>query len=405
VSKPYRVRRVQEALDTFRPAGRTTVETVAVDDVLGRVPATDVLAPAALPGFARSAVDGYAVMATDTSDASDALPTSLEIVGAIRMGEPPPSALRHGTALSVATGGALPDGADAVVKVEDTDAPSPYRVRISRRALPGQHVVQEDDDFAVGAVLAAAGRPIGVREVAAFSASGCERVEVWRRPRVAIISTGDEVVPPDTASLRPGQVRDAIGPAIAALVCVAHGEPVRHGIVPDNEVALEAACREALFDCDILVLSAGSSIGERDLTARVVERLGPPGVWCHGLALRPGRPTLLADVGGVPVIGLPGNPLSALVVFELVGCPIVRRVGGFAAEPARPSVTAILAGDLPSAVGRLDIVQVRLAEGLAEPLPKGSALLSTLVRADGQIVIPEDIEGLHAGEPVEVYLR
>ena len=153
------------------------------------------------------------------------------------------------------------------------------------------------------------------------------------------------------------------------------------------------------------MLSAGSSVGERDLTARVVERLGPPGVWCHGLAMRPGRPTLLADVGGVPVIGLPGNPLSALVVFELVGCPIVRRVGGFAAEPARPGVTAILAEDVPSAVGRLDIVQVRLADGLARPLPKGSALLSTLVRADGHIVVPEDLEGLRAGEPVEVYLR
>lgn len=405
MSKPPRVRRVQEALDTFRPTRRTTIETVPVDHVLGRVPATDVLAPAALPGFARSAVDGYAVMATDTSEASEELPTSLEIAGAIRMGEPAPPALRHGTALSVATGGALPAGADAVVMVEYTDAPSPDRVRVSRRAVPGQHVVLADDDFAVGAVLAEAGRPIGVREVAALSAAGCECVEVWRRPRVAIISTGDEVVPPDTASLRPGQVRDAIGPAIAALVRVAHGEPVRHGIVPDNEAALEAACREALVDCDILVLSAGSSVGERDLTARVVERLGPPGVWCHGLAMRPGRPTLLADVGGVPVIGLPGNPLSALVVFELVGCPIVRRVGGFAVEPVRPGVSAILAEGVPSAVGRLEIVQVRLADGLAEPLPKGSALLSTLVRADGHTVVPEDLEGLRAGESVEVYLR
>jgi molybdopterin molybdotransferase len=405
VSKPSRVRRVQEALDTFRPTRRTTIETVALDDALGRVPASDVVAPVALPGFARSAVDGYAVVAADTSVASQALPASLVMVGAVRMGEPPPAALRRGTALAVATGGALPAGADAVVMVEDTDAPAPDQVRISRAARPGQHVVGEDDDFAVGAVLAPAGRPIGVREVAALSAAGSDRIPVWRRPRVAIISTGDEVVPSGTATLRPGQVRDAIGPAIAALVRVAHGEPVRHGIVPDREDALEAACRDALAGCDILVLSAGSSVGERDLTARVVERLGPPGVWCHGLAMRPGRPTLLADIGGVPVIGLPGNPLSALVVFDLVGCPIVRRVGGFTSEPARPSVTAILARDVPSAAGRLDVVQVRVADGRAEPLPKGSALLSTLVRADGQVIVPEASEGLHAGEPVEVHLR
>jgi molybdopterin molybdotransferase len=152
------------------------------------------------------------------------------------------------------------------------------------------------------------------------------------------------------------------------------------------------------------VLSAGSSVGERDLTAQVVERLGPPGIWSHGLAMRPGKPTLLAEVAGVPVIGLPGNPLSALVVFELIGCPLVRRMAGFAHEPARASTRAVLAQDVPSALGRLDIVQVRLVRGEARPLPKGSALLSTLVRADGQFLVPEERASIAAGERVEVWL-
>jgi molybdopterin molybdotransferase len=405
VSKPSRVRRVQEALDTFRPARRTTVETVALDEALGRVPAADLVAPTALPGFARSAVDGYAVFAADTTIASEAVPASLEMAGTVRMGEPPPGPLRRGTALAVPTGGALPAGSDAVVRVEDTDAPDEGRVRVSRAAQAGQHVVGEDDDFAVGAVLAPAGSPIGVREVAALAASGYAAVAVWRRPRVAIISTGDEVVPAETDTLLPGQVRDAIGPAIAALVRTEHGEPVRHGIVRDDERALEASCRTALAGCDMLVLSAGSSVGDRDLTSRIVERLGPPGIWGHGLAMRPGRPTLLADVGGIPLIGLPGNPLSALVVFELVGVPILRRIGGLTSEPTRPRTGAVLARDLLSARDRLDIVQVQLDDGRAEPLPKGSALLSTLVRADGHVIVPEECAALHAGDPVEVWLR
>jgi molybdopterin molybdotransferase len=404
VSKPFGVRRVQEALDTFRPARRTTIETVALDDASGRAPARDVLAASALPGFTRSAVDGYAVLAADTAGATGEAPASLDVAGTVRMGDPPSAPLRPGTALAVATGGALPAGADAVAMVEDTEADGEGQVWIARAARTGQHVVGADDDFAMGAVLVRAGHMIGVRQIAALAAAGNDRVEVWRRPRVAIISTGDEVVPADTAIVRPGQVRDAIAPALAALVAAAHGEPVRLGIVPDDAHALEAALRTALEECDIVVLSAGSSVGDRDLTARVVERLGPPGIWCHGLAMRPGRPTLLADIGGVPLIGLPGNPLSALVVFELIGCPIVRRSGGLVDEPTRSTVIAELAADVESAVGRLDIVQVRLLDGRAHPLPKGSALLSTLVRAHGQLVVPEERAAVHAGERVLVQI-
>jgi molybdopterin molybdotransferase len=398
------VRRVQEALEGFRPSRRTAIEPVAVADALGRVPASPLLAETALPGFARSAVDGYAIIASDTATASLRTPASLEIVGVQRTGEPPRAELQPATAVAIPTGGALPAGADAVVMVEDVETDPGGSVRISGTARTGQHVVGEDDDFAVGAMLVQAGRPIGARELAALSAAGIGRIDVRARPRVAIISTGDEVVPPETRHLQPGQVRDAIAPAIAALVRLAHGDPIRRGIVPDDEHALEAACRAGLRDCDMVVLSAGSSVGERDLTARVVERLGPPGVWCHGLSLRPGKPTLLADVAGVPLIGLPGNPLSALVVFELIGCPLVRRLAGIEHEPPRASTRAVLAQDVTSAKGRLDVVQVQLVDGEARPLPRGSALLSTLVRADGQLIVPEERAAIPAGEQVEIWL-
>lgn len=404
MSEPPRVRRVQEALEEFRPSRRTAIEQVAVRDALGRVPASSVLASSALPGFARSAVDGYAVTAAETATASEQTPVTLEVVGAQRTGEPPRSALAPGTSVRIATGGAVPAGADAIVMVEQTEADAHGRVRISRAARRGQHVVGEDDDFAIGSMLLEAGHPIGPRHLAALSAAGVLELSVRARPRVAIISTGDEVVPPETPQLRAGQVRDAIAPAIAALVEQAHGVPVQRGIVPDDADAIEAACRAALDDCDMVVLSAGSSIGERDLTGRTVERLGPPGIWCHGLALRPGKPTLLADVSGTPVIGLPGNPLSALVVFELIGCPIVRRLAGFAFEPMRPTTHAVLGHDVVSALGRLDILQVQLVGGEVRALPRGSALLSTLVRADGQLVVPEELEAIAAGEQVEIWL-
>jgi molybdopterin molybdotransferase len=221
---------------------------------------------------------------------------------------------------------------------------------------------------------------------------------------VAIVSTGDEVVAPQTPVLEPGQVRDATAVALAALVSDAGGEPDPRGIVPDDRVALEQALRRARDGCDMVVVSAGSSVGARDETAAAAAALGEPGIWCHGLAIRPGKPTLLADCDGVPVVGLPGNPRSALVVFRLVGMPLVRLVGGITVPPPDPVVRARLARDLPSAAGRLDVVQVRLHDGLAEPLFGKSALLSMLAAADGYVVVPEPATGLAGGTDVDVVL-
>ena len=401
----FAVRTVGEALAGFRPARRTGTGRVALEEALGRVPAEPVRAPHALPGFARATVDGFAVRAADTYGVSEGQPGYLDLAGEAVMGRPPEAALRPGAAIAIATGAPLPPGADAVVKVEHTQSTLPGLIEVVRPATPGEGMVREDEDAAAGAELARPGRPLRAADLGMLAAAGVTEVYAHARPGVAIVSTGDELVPPETAELETGQVRDATAPALAALVREAGGEPSFAGIVPDERDALEATLRRALADgCDLLVVSAGSSVGARDETASAIASLGEPGIWCHGLAFRPGKPTLLAECGGVPVIGLPGNPRSALVVFRLIGMPLVRLVGGCTGPPPEPTVRARLARDLPSAAGRLDVVQVALAEGVATPLFGSSALLSILARADGYVVVPEAATGLPGGAEVEVTL-
>jgi molybdopterin molybdotransferase len=400
----FTTRTVGEALAGFRPGRRTAAETVPLTSALHRVPARPVTAPHALPGFARSTVDGYAVRAADTYGVSDGLPGYLDVTGAVLMGAEPDVTVGPGTAASMPTGGVLPAGADAVVMIEYTAEAMPGTIEVVRPVAPGDGVVRADEDAAAGAELAPAGRPLRAQDLGMLAAAGVTEVAVHRRPRVTVLSTGDEVVPPGTAALRPGQVRDASAVALAALVADAGGEPVQGGIVPDDAAALESALRATLGRSDLIVISAGSSVGARDETAGVVRGLGAPGIWCHGLAIRPGKPTLLAECGDVPIIGLPGNPRSALVIFRLLGVPLVRLVGGCTAPPPEPAVRARLARDLASATGRLDVVQVRVRDGVATPLFGLSALLSVLTAADGFVVVPEEATGLDAGAEVEVTL-
>jgi molybdopterin molybdotransferase len=301
------------------------------------------------------------------------------------------------------TGGVLPDGADAVVMVEFTAETMPGTVEVTRPVAPGSGIVRADEDVAAGDVLVPAGRPLRAPDLGLLAAAGVVTVAVHARPRVVIISTGDEVVPPASPTLAPGQVRDATASALAALVADACGEPVLAGIVGDEPGALRSALHGALARADLVVVSAGSSVGARDETAAAVAALGE--IWCHGLAIKPGKPTLLAECGGVPVLGLPGNPLSALVVFGLVGLPLVWRLAGCDHPPAEPSTRARLTRDLPSAAGRLDVVQVTVgADRTATPIFGPSALLSVLTRADGCVVIPEPATGLPAGTEVDVQL-
>lgn len=393
---------VSEALAGFQPSRRTGEETVLREDALGRVPATPVVSGAELPGFARSTVDGYAVRAADTYGASDGLPAYLEMIGAVRMGVAADVAVRPATAVQIPTGAVIPGDADAVVMVEHTQVTTSNMIEVTRPVAVGEGIVRADEDVARGAEIAPAGRPLRAQDLGLLAAAGVTEVVVCARPRVAIISTGDEVVPPSTKELLPGQVRDATASALAALVTDAGGEPSLRGIVPDDVDALTKTLESALQDSDFIVVSAGSSVGARDETTAAVEALGGPGVYCHGLAVKPGKPTLLAECSDVPVIGLPGNPLSALVVFRLVGLPILRLVGGITRPPADPTRSATLSRAVASAAGRLDVVQVQVRDDVATPLFGFSALLSILTTADGYVVIPEAATGLESGTDVTV---
>jgi len=393
---------VSEALAGFRPRRRTGEETVLREDALGRVPASPVLSGAELPGFARSTVDGYAVRAADTYGASDGLPAYLDLIGAVRMGAAADVAVRPGTAVQIPTGAVIPTDADAVVMVEHTQITTSDVIEVTRPVAVGEGIVRADEDVARGDEIAPAGRPLRAQDLGLLAAAGVTDVVVCARPRVAIISTGDEVVPPSTMELRPGQVRDATASALAALVTEAGGEPSLRGIVSDDVEALTKTLESALQESDLVVVSAGSSVGARDETTAAVESLGGPGIYCHGLAIKPGKPTLLAECSDVPVIGLPGNPLSALVVFRLVGLPILRLVGGITRPPAEPTTSATLSRGVASAAGRLDVVQVQVRDSVATPLFGFSALLSILTDADGYVVIPEAATGLESGTDVTV---
>jgi molybdopterin molybdotransferase len=400
----FTAKTVAEALTEFRPGHRTEGERVALDDALHRVPVAGVPAAEALPGFDRSAVDGYAVRAQDTFGSSDAIPAYLTVAGSVAMGAPADIALAAHAAISIPTGGALPPGADAVVMIEYTQEAMSGAIEVVRPVAPGEGIVRRDEDIAAGQPAVLPGRPLRAQDIAMLAALGLVEVEVHARPRVAILATGDELVAPDHRELRTGQVRDALSASVGALVREAGGRPGpgTGRIIRDDRDALHDALQRALTDCDLVVICAGSSVGGRDETAAAVAALPDTSIWCHGLAIKPGKPTLLADSSGIPIIGLPGNPRSALVVFRLLGMPLVRRVGGWTRDPTPCTASRRLTRDLPSAAGRLDVVQVRVRGDGAEPIFGPSALLSVLTEADGYVIVPEDANGLSAGELVEV---
>ncbi len=389
-------------------------EIVATRQALGRVTAQPVRAPHALPTFRRSTMDGYAVRANDTHGASETLPALLGAVGEVGMGRAADVVLRPGEAALVHTGGMIPDTADAVVQVEHTQrvsgaggAPFPYEIEVLRPVAAGQNVIQIGEDVAAGADVLAAGRRLRPQDLGGLMALGLTSVAVARRPRVAILATGDEVVAPD-ATPGPGQVRDINTYTIAAQVRAAGGLPQPRGIIPDDAAALHVAAAAALAESDMVVITAGSSVSARDMTATVIAALGVPGVLLHGVATRPGKPTIVGAAAGKPVLGLPGNPVSALVQFDMFGVPALYHLQGLVGEPPRNRVWARLAANVPSASGREDYVPARLeaSDGgpLAVPVFGKSNLIYTLVGADGLIVVPLNRAGLMAGDQVEVRL-
>lgn len=382
-------------------------ETILAKQSLGRVLTAPILAKHPLPTFRRSTVDGFAVLAGDTYGASDSLPAYLPLIGEVPMGGAPDFVLEKGSCAVIHTGGMLPEGADAVIMIEHTQQAKQDEVELLRSVAVGENVLQVGEDVQTGDAVIPAGTVIRPAEIGGMMALGVREVEVAARPRVAIISSGDEVVPPES-EIGPGKVRDINSYTLKTLVEQAGGDPVLYGIAPDRRDAMERVIRQAHDECDMVVVTAGSSASARDLTAIVINDLGAPGVLVHGVNVRPGKPTILGVCDGKPVIGLPGNPVSALVIAGIFVVPVIRRFLGVPAGGIQPIVDARLTVNLSSQAGREDWVAVRLTEQdgryAADPVFGKSNLIFTLARADGLIQIPADANGLSAGQTVKVRL-
>lgn len=395
---------------------RSIQETELLDtfEGLGRVTAGDIHSPHALPSFRRSTMDGFAVRAADTYGAGDVLPAFLTVMGEVRMGAAADLVLKTGEAAIVHTGGMIPDTADSVVQVEHTQmvgtpeqSAFPYEIEVFRAVAPGQNIIQVGEDIAVGSIILPAGSHLRPQDIGGLLAVGVSEVMVTRRPRVAILATGDEVVSP-SSDPSPGQIRDINSYSIGGQCVKAGGLPVFGGIVPDDMESLREAATQALAGADMLVMSAGSSVSVRDMTVEVIAGLGQPGVLLHGVATRPGKPTIVGAVDGKPVLGLPGNPVSAMIQFDMFGVPAIHRLQGLRRGRIRERVSARLTQNVASESGREDYVPAYLeesAEGItATPIFGKSNLIYTLVHADGLIKIPLNQGGLMAGDVVEVQL-
>jgi putative molybdopterin biosynthesis protein len=384
-------------------------ETVSLADALGRVLVHDVAAPIDVPPFDRSNVDGFALRAADTVGATDAAPRRLMLnAEVLACGHAPKLTVTAGTATAIATGGMIPRGADAVAMIEHTELidDAVPAIDLRRAVAPGQFVSYAGSDIARGETLLRRGATVSSREVGMLAACGLAQVDVVRRPKVAVLSTGDELAALG-APLRPGAVYDSNGAIIAAAVREAGGEPVSFGAFPDDEAVLEAAVRKTLGACDIVVLSGGTSKGAGDLSHRIVSRLGEPGVIVHGVALKPGKPLCLAVAQGKPMVVLPGFPTSAIFTFHAFVAPVIRAKAGLPPEAA-VTVDAAVPVRIASELGRKEFVLVALVAGedgpIAFPLAKGSGSVTTFSQADGFLEIDALRTSVDQGTPVKVTL-
>jgi molybdopterin molybdotransferase len=396
-----------EALRTLekqvvRLVGTTEID---LDHALGRIAGEDIYAAASLPSFPRSTMDGFAIRSADSYGASEGLPAYFKVIGEMPMGRDAAIVVRTGEAVKIHTGGMLPESADAVAMIENTQQIDDATIELVRPVAPGENTLKTGDDIKSGELLFPAGHLIRPQDIGGLAALGITLIKVFNQPRVGIISTGDEIISPEEKPL-PGQVRDINSCTIAALTRQAGGIPLPQGIIKDNLFHLKKAALTGFEQADILVISAGSSVSTRDMTAQVIASLGKPGILVYGVAVRPGKPTILAVADKKPVFGLPGNPVSAAITFDLFVRPIIYRVGGCSHPPEKPLITARLTRNIPSTTGREDYVPVKLerekGELLATPIFGESNLITTLIRADGMAIVPLDVHGLIEGERVTI---
>jgi molybdopterin molybdotransferase len=408
VKEFFKVLDVEQVLDLRQGFQPVPSEEVRLEAAVGRILAEDVQATGNLPGFARSTVDGYAVRAASTFGASDSSPALFEVVGAVAMGEAPQMSVAPGEAVRIATGGMLPSGADGVVMLEHAESLDDSSIEVVRSVAPGQNLIAAGEDFKSGALIVAAGRRLRPQDAGVLAAFGRTRVKAFRQPVVGIISTGDEIIPAEAAP-GPAQIRDVNRYTLAGLAVQAGARPVAFGIVRDDFQSLHAACSRALEQCDMVLISGGSSVGARDYSVEAISAFAGAELLVHGIAISPGKPTILAQVFGKTVWGLPGHVASSMIVFSRIVRPFLLHIGGLAAPTEEDiRIPARLNRNVASPQGRTDFVRVRLlrrgSEWWAEPVLGKSGLINTMVKSDGIIEIGKNIEGLDEGAIVEVIL-
>lgn len=382
------------------------METIPLTTSAGRILAEDITTDHDLPAFSRSTMDGYAVQAASTFGASESSPAYLMVKDTVYMGVPPTFSIGPGEAARISTGGMLPQGSDGVVMIEHADKLDESTIEVYRSVAPGRNVIEKGEDFRQDQMILRSGQLLRPQETGLLAAFGHKVARVFKRPVIAIISSGDEIVPVD-ATPAPGQIRDINSYTLSGLVTTAGGIPVHYGIVPDSYDALFQTCQEALVQSDMVLLSGGSSVGTRDFTVDVLTNLAASQILVHGISISPGKPTILAKTNAKALWGLPGHVVSAMVVFRIVVQPFIARISGMTLSTHPPiTIPARLTRNIESTQGRTDFVRVRLEQKIggyrAEPILGKSGLLNTMVLADGLIEIDAHTEGLDAGTTVAV---
>ncbi|RLC30820.1 MAG: molybdopterin molybdenumtransferase MoeA [Deltaproteobacteria bacterium] len=405
----FKLKKSEDVLRLIEQFGPSGEETVPLEYALGRVVSRDVISQEDLPHFFRSVVDGYAVRSRDTFGASESLPALLTISGEILMGRQSPSGLSQGHAFRIATGGMLPENADGVVMIEHCHLLDEQTLEVSRAISPLENVIQPGDDFKKGGTVFKRGHKLRVQDLGLLAGLGRRQIRVYRKPRVAIISTGDEIVSVSEHP-GPGQVRDINRYTLAAFCRSVGAEPVNAGRCPDHFEDLKTRLHKSLARAETVWISGGSSVGTRDLTLKVFETLQDFELLVHGISISPGKPTIIGKSGTKPVVGLPGHVASALVVADVFMGPLIQCLSGRTRSPEnfQLEVEAVLSRNVESATGREDYVRVKLVHQkdvlVARPVFGKSGLISTLVESDGLIRIDLNTEGLYEGQKVKVRL-
>lgn len=400
----------KELMNSHFIAREPAAVNLTLEESYGRIVSEDIFSLEDLPAFPRSTVDGFAVKAPDTFGATEGLPAYLNLDHEILMGEEPSFELAKGTAAKIATGGMLPKGADAVVMLEHVQYINETMIEVLNPAAPCENVISAGEDVKKGELALKKGSRLRPQDVAALAALGMTSLRVYKRPVVSIISTGDEIVPVGSPT-KPGQVRDINSYNLAGLVLDNGGSPVRKGIFRDVYEVIMEVVRESVDKSEMVLITGGSSVGARDMTAAIINSLGSPGVLFHGVALKPGKPVIGAVVNGTPVFGLPGHPAAVTVCFEIFVKPVLKSITGLCETAWRKrekSLKAKITKNISSAIGKEEHIRVALEEKdgelLATPVLGKSGLIKTLVRAEGTIMLPANSRGIHEGEIVEVLL-